>query len=78
MIFTKQIVQAQQNHASADELRNLLGKGRAKRGMFEGDLKEGELEIGQVSAMLKDIKPAAEIIKEIWLQFNEALQKPLK
>jgi enoyl-[acyl-carrier protein] reductase II len=41
-------------------------------------LKEGELEIGQVSAMLKDIKPAGEIINEIWLQFNEALSKPLK
>ena len=76
--FYEKIVQAQQNHASANELENLLGKGRAKRGMFEGDLKEGELEIGQVSAMLKDIKPAAEIINEIWLQFNEALSKPLK
>jgi enoyl-[acyl-carrier protein] reductase II len=76
--FYEKIVQAQQNHASANELENLLGKGRAKRGMFEGDLKEGELEIGQVSAMLKDIKPAGEIINEIWLQFNEALSKPLK
>jgi enoyl-[acyl-carrier protein] reductase II len=76
--FYEKIVQAQQNHASANELENLLGKGRAKRGMFEGDLKEGELEIGQVSAMVKDIKPAGEIINEIWLQFNEALSKPLK
>ena len=76
--FYEQIVQAQQNHASAKELENLLAKGRAKKGMFEGDLKEGELEIGQVSALINEIKPAAEIIKEIWLQFSEALNKPLK
>ena len=44
--------------ASKEELEQLLGKGRAKKGMFEGDLEEGELEIGQVSALIKDIKPA--------------------
>ena len=44
-----------------------MGKGRAKRGMFEGNIEEGELEIGQVSALIKDIKPAAEIVEEIWL-----------
>ncbi|MDP4285885.1 MAG: nitronate monooxygenase [Bacteroidota bacterium] len=76
--FYEELVQAKKRNASAKELENLLGKGRAKKGMFEGDLIEGELEIGQVSALLKDIKPAADIIKEIWLQFNEALNKPLK
>ncbi len=46
--------------------------------MFEGNLNEGELEIGEVSALIKDIKPAEKIIKDIWLEFNEILHKPLK
>jgi enoyl-[acyl-carrier protein] reductase II len=49
----------------------LLGRARAKLGMFEGDMEEGELEIGQVSAMLKEIKPAAVIVNEIWEEFLE-------
>jgi len=76
--FYKQIAEAQKNGASAGELQQLLGKGRAKKGIFEGDLEKGELEIGQVSAILKDIKPVKEIIADTWLEFNEALQKPLK
>lgn len=52
--------------ASADELRTILGRGRAKKGMFEGDMEAGELEIGQVSAMVREILPAAEILKDIW------------
>jgi enoyl-[acyl-carrier protein] reductase II len=76
--FYVQIAEAQKNCATNLELRELLGKGRAKKGMFEGDLKNGELEIGQVSAILNDIKPVEKIIKETWLQFNEALKKPLK
>jgi enoyl-[acyl-carrier protein] reductase II len=76
--FYQKIKEAQEKNVSVDELQNLLGKGRAKRGMFEGNLEEGELEIGQVSAIIKDIKPAAEILTDIWLQFNEALNKPLK
>lgn len=75
--FFEQIEIAKKNHASTWDLQKLLRKGRAKEGIFEGDLLEGELEIGQVSALLKDIKPAAEIIKDTWLQFNEALLKPL-
>jgi enoyl-[acyl-carrier protein] reductase II len=76
--FYEQILQAQQNRAGVEDLKVLLGKGRAKKGMFEGDLQEGELEIGQISALIHEIKPAAEIVKEIWLQFNEALKEPLK
>jgi enoyl-[acyl-carrier protein] reductase II len=76
--FYQEILKAQQNHAGVEELKMLLGKGRAKRGMFEGNLEDGELEIGQVSALIKDIKPAAEIVKEIWLQFTQALENPLK
>ncbi len=76
--FYEEILKARQNHANVEDLKNLLGKGRAKRGMFEGNLEEGELEIGQVSALIKDIKPAAKIVKEIWQQFSKALENPLK
>jgi len=73
--FFKQVVEAEQNHATIDELRNLLGHGRAKKGMYEGDLEQGELEIGQVSATIKSIQPAAEIVKEIWNEFKQEQQK---
>ncbi len=56
--------------ASEGSLKTLLGKGRAKKGMFEGDLEEGELEIGQVSASIKEVIPAAEILKEIWDEYT--------
>jgi enoyl-[acyl-carrier protein] reductase II len=64
--FFQQIRDAELRGASAEELNEILGRGRAKKGMFEGELKEGELEVGQVSSMIKEIKPAAEIVKEIW------------
>jgi len=57
---------------SKEDLENLLGKRRAKRGMFEGDLVEGELEIGQISGLIHEIKPAADIIKEIITEFELA------
>ena len=63
--FYNQIQDAYANNANKDDLRRLLGRGRAKKGMFEGDLEEGELEIGQVSAMINKIMPVTEIIKEI-------------
>ena len=67
-----------QNGSSVKDLENILGRGRAKKGMFEGDLTEGELEIGQVSALIQEIKPAAEIIREVWNEFRTALANPLK
>lgn len=67
--FFEQIQSAEDRGASAEELISILGRARAKRGMFEGDLDEGELEIGEVSAQIHDIKPAAEIVKEIWEEF---------
>jgi len=76
--FFLQVEKAEQGGASTEELQDLLGKGRAKRGMFEGDLDEGELEIGQVSAIIKKIIPAADIVKEIWSEFEAALKQPLK
>ena len=69
--FFTEINSAEEKGASAEELRNILGRGRAKRGMFEGDMDEGELEIGQVSAQVHEIKPAAEIVKNIWEEFLE-------
>jgi enoyl-[acyl-carrier protein] reductase II len=71
--FYKKVNEAYEKCASKEELISLLGKGRAKKGMFEGDLIEGELEIGQVSGMINEIKPAAEIVKEIMKEYAETL-----
>jgi enoyl-[acyl-carrier protein] reductase II len=71
--FYQQVQNAEANFALIDDLENLLGKGRAKKGMFEGDMEEGELEIGQVSALINDIKPAAEIVDEIWNEYTTLL-----
>jgi len=76
--FFVQVQQAEQQAASTDALKELLGKGRARKGMFEGNLEEGELEIGQVSASIRSMQPAAVILKEIWNEFETALQQPLK
>ena len=75
--FYNEVELAEKRGASQEELANLLGHGRAKKGMLEGDLKQGELEIGEVSALIKDIKPAAQIVKDIWNEFNESLKNPL-
>jgi len=71
--FYRDVQQAYAQCASPEELRDLLGRARAKMGMFEGDLEEGELEIGQVSALIRDIKPAAQIVSDIILEFEEAV-----
>jgi enoyl-[acyl-carrier protein] reductase II len=76
--FFTEVHSAEQHGASADDLQKILGRGRAKRGMFEGDTDEGELEIGQVSALIKKIQPAADIVNEIWKDFESACQQPLK
>lgn len=70
--FFDRVQEAYRRDASVEELHTLLGRGRAKRGMFEGDLDEGELEIGQVSGMIDEIKPAAEIMTEIINEFQIA------
>ena len=75
--FAAQIQSAEKNGASTEELEKILGRARAKKGMFEGDMTEGELEIGQVSAMINEIKPAAEIVAEIMKEFNQLVQNPL-
>lgn len=76
--FFQQIQEAENSGADKQELLQLLGKARAKKGMHEGELEDGELEIGQVSALLNDILPAGEIIKNIWDDFMKGLSCPLK
>ncbi len=75
--FYKQVHEAEQRGASKEELLQILGRARAKKGMFEGNLQDGELEIGQVSVLLNEILPAAIITENIWKEFNEALTNPL-
>ncbi len=70
--FFDDVQNAEKNAASVDELSKLLGRGRAKKGMFEGDMTEGELEIGQVAAIIREIKPAKAIIEEIVAEYNQA------
>ena len=70
--FFQKIKQAEDSGASPEELKEILGRARAKKGMFEGDLQEGELEIGQVSGHINEIKSVSNIIKEIIEEFNIA------
>jgi enoyl-[acyl-carrier protein] reductase II len=73
--FFNDVKYAYSTGASAEDLSQLLGRGRAKKGMFEGDLDEGELEIGQVSGIINDILPAEEIIKQMIHEFNQVVDK---
>jgi len=73
--FADQVAAAEALGADAKTLMGLLGRARAKLGMFEGDMAAGELEIGQVSAMLKEIRPAAAILDEIWRDFIAGIDK---
>ncbi|HLT73586.1 MAG TPA: nitronate monooxygenase [Ohtaekwangia sp.] len=68
--FGQQVLEAERKGASIEDLKQLLGNRRAKRGIFEGDLDEGELEIGQVSAAINNVLPAADVVKEIWTEYN--------
>lgn len=70
--FYHQVENAYKNDASIEELQALLGRGRAKKGMFEGDLINGELEIGQVASLITEIKPAAKIVEELVAEFKLA------
>lgn len=73
--FYKKIQNLYQNGASVEELSFALGRGRAKKGMFEGDLSEGELEIGQVAAQINSIKPAAEVVQEFIKIYNKTIDR---
>ncbi len=73
--FFEKIEHAYQNEATSKELEEILGRGRAKKGMFEGDMVEGELEIGQISSLIQEIKPAKDIISEIITEFHQAINE---
>jgi enoyl-[acyl-carrier protein] reductase II len=73
--FYQKLEKAYEEEATPEQLTILLGRGRAKKGMFEGDLEEGELEVGQVASLIKEIIPAAEIIDEIINEFKLAIQE---
>lgn len=73
--FFDTVQNAENNCASVDELMKLLGKGRAKKGMFEGNLDEGELEVGQVAALISEIKSAKEIMQEIINEYKQAKEE---
>lgn len=68
--FYEDVYQSEVRGADVDELQDLLGQRRSKKGMFEGDLEQGELEIGQISAAITNIKPAGDIVKEIWQEYQ--------
>lgn len=74
--FSDQVQEAESNCVSDEALKDLLGRARAKKGMFEGDMEDGELEIGQVSGYINEIKPAAEIVAEIWKEFCTTAKQP--
>ncbi len=77
-IFFDSVQDAENKCVSNEELTKLLGKGRAKKGMFEGDLNDGELEVGQIAALIREIKPAKDIIEEIINEYKQAKEDLMK
>lgn len=73
--FYKQVEEAERRGASADEMKELLGKGRAKKGIFEGDIFDGELEIGQAASMLRQLQTVDEVMEELFREYEAALKR---
>ena len=73
--FSEQIEMAEKSGAGAEVLKELLGRGRAKLGMFEGDMENGELEIGQAAALLREVQPAGAIVRQVWSEFVSEHQR---
>lgn len=73
--FYEQVQAAEDKGASVEEMRDLLGKGRSKRGIFEGDLTDGELEIGQISSLIEDLPTAAEVVNSIISEYNRKIEE---
>lgn len=73
--FYEMIKKAEDMGASTEELKEILGRARAKKGMFEGDLTEGELEIGQISSYINEVKPASKVLADLWNQFVEEKER---
>ena len=72
--FYTAVETAENRGASAEELKELLGRGRSKRGIFEGDLADGELEIGQIASLIRDLPPAGEIVRQIIGEYNAGVK----
>lgn len=75
--FFREVEEAELRGATPEELEQLLGRGRAKKGMFEGDLEQGELEIGQCSALIRSIEPVSRIMEQLWQEFEATRNHPL-
>ena len=73
--FTTAVEEAEARGASAEEMKELLGKGRSKKGIFEGNLQEGELEIGQVASLFREMQTVSEVMKEIMEDFRKGMEK---
>lgn len=73
--FTTAVEEAEACGASAEEMKELLGKGRSKKGIFEGNLQEGELEIGQVASLFREMQTVSEVMKEIMEDFRKGMEK---
>jgi enoyl-[acyl-carrier protein] reductase II len=73
--FFNRINEAENRGATVDELQELLGRGRSRKGIFEGDLNEGELEIGQITSIIRKIEPVNIIMQQVVDEYNEALKK---
>jgi len=76
--FYNEVQEAENACASIPELETILGRSRAKKGMFEGNLEEGELEIGQVSSIIKEIIPAKDVVDTVWTEFKNTAQAPFR
>ncbi len=76
--FAEEVIELYKTNPSVDEIRELLGRARAKKGMFEGDLENGELEIGQIAGLINKVIPAAEIVKEMISEFNKVIAEVKK
>jgi enoyl-[acyl-carrier protein] reductase II len=74
--FFQRVAAAESEGATTEQLQELLGRARAKKGMFEGNMTEGELEIGQISSMIREITPAADVVRAIWDGFRSAASNP--
>ena len=73
--FTTAVEEAEARGASAEEMKELLGKGRSKKGIFEGNLQEGELKIGQVASLFREMQTVSEVMKEIMEDFRKGMEK---
>lgn len=71
--FYDSIAKAEDNGATAEELREILGKGRAMKGIFEGNLIEGELEIGQIASLIHDLPPVQDVMEQIVSEYNKRI-----